>query len=422
MRSTRLELLRRIQRAYPADLWANHELAFELMESGQSAEAIRYFTAALALRPRNPGNYLNRGRALGDAGEVDAAIADYRQSLALAPQYAAAHHNLGLALKDKGQLDEAIAEFKEALRIKSDDAEAHHNLGVALTQKGQLDEAIAEFKEGLRIKSDDAEAHYSLGNALRNKGLVDEAIAEYREAIRIKKDYAEAHCNLGNALQRQGEFRAAREELRRGHELGSRNPRWPYPSAQWVRKCERLIELDGRLPGFLEGTFTPASPGEQMELAQLCQGYRKQYAAAARFYAEAFAEQPKLADDLSEWHRYNAACAAALAGCGQGKDADKLDDKERARLRRQTWDWLRADLGAWVRLLNQEPDKVRPVLLQRMRHWLQDPDFAGVRGSQALAKLPEAERQLWQKLWADTAEMLARTQTKTTTEKKADAK
>jgi hypothetical protein len=35
--------------------------------------------------------------------------------------------------------------------------------------------------------------------------------------------------------------------------------------------------------------------------------------------------------------------------------------------------------------------------MQRRQH---DPDFAGVRGD-ALAELPEAERQEWQKLWDD---------------------
>src|SRR5262249_30353670 len=98
MKPTRLELLRRAQRAYPADLWANHWLAVELRENGQPAEAIRYYTAALALRPDSPGLYLNRGVALHEADEVDAAMADYRQSLALAPEYAEAHTNLGLAL------------------------------------------------------------------------------------------------------------------------------------------------------------------------------------------------------------------------------------------------------------------------------------------------------------------------------------
>ena len=52
--------------------------------------------------------------------------------------------------------------------------------------------------------------------------------------------------------------------------------------------------------------------------------------------------EPKLADNLAAVHRYNAACAAALAACGQGNDADNLDGKECARLRGQALDWLRA--------------------------------------------------------------------------------
>ncbi len=119
MTTVRLDLLRRIQRAYPADLWANHVLASELMmNDAQPAEAVRYYTAALALRPDNPGFYLNRGNALEKAGEVDAAIADFRQAVAVAPEYAMAHRNLGNALQAKGLLDEAIAECREAIRLK----------------------------------------------------------------------------------------------------------------------------------------------------------------------------------------------------------------------------------------------------------------------------------------------------------------
>ena len=77
-------------------------------------------------------------------------------------------------------------------------------------------------------------------------------------------------------------------------------------------------------------------------------------------------------------------------------------------MRRQALDWLRADLDDWRRLLDKEPDKVRSVLIQQLRHWLDDPDFTGVRGPQALAQLPEAERRPWQNLWDDVANTLAR--------------
>jgi hypothetical protein len=41
-----------------------------------------------------------------------------------------------------------------------------------------------------------------------------------------------------------------------------------------------------------------------------------------------------------------------------------------------------------------------------LRHWQQVPALANVRDKEALAKLPDAERAAWQKLWADVAERL----------------
>ena len=108
-----------------------------------------------------------------------------------------------------------------------------------------------------------------------------------------------------------------------------------------------------------------------------------------------------VAEDLARGHRYNAACAAALAGCGQGQDAAGLDEKERARLRKQALDWLHADLGARRRLLEKGPEKARPAAAKTMQHRLGDADFAGVRGEAGLGKLPEAERPQWQKLWEE---------------------
>jgi hypothetical protein len=55
-----------------------------------------------------------------------------------------------------------------------------------------------------------------------------------------------------------------------------------------------------------------------------------------------------------------------------------------------------------------------------MRHRQQDPDLAGVRGD-ALPKLPEAERQEWQKLWDDVEAQRKRAAEKTLQSKPASA-
>src|SRR5262249_37490010 len=92
-----------------------------------------------------------------------------------------------------------------------------------------------------------------------------------------------------------------------------------------------------------------------------------------------------------------------------GKDAGKLDDRERARLRQQASTWLRADLASWRKHLAAAEVKLRPVVRKTMQHWLADTDFAGVRDPEALGKLPEAERQDWRKLWADVQDLWTRT-------------
>jgi tetratricopeptide (TPR) repeat protein len=379
---------------------AHNSLGVAVRDKGQLDEAIAEYQEALRLKKDHAMAHYNLGNALREKGRTDEAIAELREALRLKKDYPWAHCSLGVALRAKGQLDEAIAEYQEALRLKKDFPDARNILGAALGEKGRTDEAISEFREALRLKKDFPEAHRNLGVALRAKGQLDEAIAEYQEALRLKKDYPEAHCNLGNALKERGRFANALAALRRGHELGSKNPRWPYPSAQWVREAEQLVALESKLPKILSGEAQPADTAEQMVLAQLCQEHKKLYAAATRFYAEAFAAQPKLAEDLNAGNRYNAACAAALAGCGEGEDAGKLDEKERTRLRRQAQAWLRADLAQYAHIVEKGPTPGRAIVEQRLQHWQQDSDFVGVRGD-ALARLPEAERQEWHKLWAE---------------------
>ena len=63
-------------------------------------------------------------------------------------------------------------------------------------------------------------------------------------------------------------------------------------------------------------------------------------------------------------------------------------------------DWLRAGLKAYGQWMEKFV-WAYPVIAKRLQHWLKDDDFAGVRGDESLARLPEAERQQWQKLWQE---------------------
>jgi tetratricopeptide (TPR) repeat protein/tRNA A-37 threonylcarbamoyl transferase component Bud32 len=406
-----IEHYRQAIQCEPGMAGAHYNLGYALYGKGRVDEAIVYYRQAIRLDPRLAQAHYNLGLASRARGRLDEAIEHYRQAIRLDPGYARAHNNLGNALSGKGRLDEAIEHYREAIRLDPGYARAHNNLGTALDRKGQAEEAIVYYRQAIRLDPGYAQAHYNLGNALSDKGQVEQAIVYYRRAIQLEPRLAETHGVLGKALLRQGQFAQAREETRRCLDLlGPDHSLRPLVTRQ-LRQCEKLLELDEKLPAILEGKLQPAD-ADWLTLAQLCQQDKQFYAASARFSAEAFKKHPKLADDLEQQPRYHAACAAALAGCGAGRDAGKLDEQERRKWRQQALDWLRDDLAGWGRMLGKGNAQTRARVQQRLRHWQTDADLAGVREPAALAKLPVEEREGWQKLWTDVEALRKRTEPK----------
>ncbi len=127
----------------------------------------------------------------------------------------------------------------------------------------------------------------------------------------------------------------------------------------------------------------------------------KHFAAAARLWNEAIETDPKLAADREAQYLYDAACAAAMAGCTQAKDDPPPDAPARAKLRSQSLDWLKAELAAWVKFANSSQHQATAMAVQGIERWKKDPDLAGVRDADALAKLPEPEKQAWRGLWTE---------------------
>jgi hypothetical protein len=126
----------------------------------------------------------------------------------------------------------------------------------------------------------------------------------------------------------------------------------------------------------------------------------KHFAGAARLFTGSFRTAAKLAEDMRAQYRYDAACAAALAGAGQGADQPPPDEPAKARWRRQARDWLRADLAHWTQQAETGQPEARALVGRTLQHWRVDPDLAGIRDLAALAKLPEPERMDCQALWA----------------------
>jgi tetratricopeptide (TPR) repeat protein len=190
-----VRVLRKAQELYPGDFWINVELGMQLAD-GKTPDlegAIRFATAAVALRPRSFLANNTLFIAFNAKGLVDEAFGAYQKVIQCMPDstdaktLSSAYDSLG-ALGMRKSYDDAIAAYKMAVRLQPDWAMGHYDLGKALQAKGLLDEAIAAYKKVIRLQPNTGQYHFNLANALRDRGLLNEAIAAYKKGIRLTPD------------------------------------------------------------------------------------------------------------------------------------------------------------------------------------------------------------------------------------------
>jgi eukaryotic-like serine/threonine-protein kinase len=244
-KAAEIALLRQAQRKHRGDFWINEYLAGALMEAKPPRvdEAVSFYRAALAVRPRNAATLNNLGNALRRRRMLVDAVACFLKATELAPKFVLAHYNLGNARMSQGKLDEAIVCFRRAIEIsprgsryhthlgiafsrqrkwnqaiacmhkaiecQPDNVVAHSNLALNLVRQGKPVEAENWARKALALKRKFADAHNVLGMALHDQKKLDAAIASYRKAIELNPKFADAYSNLGNALQDQRKFQEA---------------------------------------------------------------------------------------------------------------------------------------------------------------------------------------------------------------------
>ena len=292
------------------------------------------------------------------------------------PTWRRSHNNIGILLSDTGKPAEALKAYEAALAIRqkladanptvtgfqSDLADSHNNIGVLLAN-GKPAEALKAYEAALAIQRKLAREHpespdfaSDLGGTLNNIAMID----------LDAKRFEEARVRLREAVEWQRKALASNpahpnyRQFLANHLTNLITPARGLGDAEGVAEAERelaklrdsdpaMVALDARLAAILKGDQQPKDNAERLRLAQ--RAYDKAlHATAARLWAEALEADPKLGDDRQAQHRYNAACAAALAGSRQGKDDPPPDEAARAKLRKQALDWLKAELSAWKRV------------------------------------------------------------------------
>jgi tetratricopeptide (TPR) repeat protein len=137
--------LRDAQRQYPTDLWITSTLAEWCRSCGQPDNAVRFYTAAVVLRPQNQHFVYCLGEALLNKGSPREAVAELSRVIEWNPNHVGALWSRGIAYSKLGQPDQVRDDFSRVLALGYRSPHAWYWRGWAYTHLGQWDKALADF-------------------------------------------------------------------------------------------------------------------------------------------------------------------------------------------------------------------------------------------------------------------------------------
>jgi tetratricopeptide (TPR) repeat protein len=449
-----VEYLRQAVDLDPTSVPSHHLIFRVLSNQGRHDEAINHLQRAIRFNPTAATLYTALGDSLQIKGRHAEALSQRRQAVALDPKNKNEQRKLRATLLQLGRADEARAAWGKALEDNPPEHDVWYGYAEFCLFIGQEDEylrarqtllsrfgtstdpivadrtaraclllpatedelrqtvALAERAAAIgrtRYKAIVSYFQFTLGLAEYRQGQFDRAITAMRgDASRVLGPAP--RLVLAMALHRSGQASEARKTLAEAILAYDWRANQASNQSSWVfhafrREAEHLIVPN--LPAFLEGKYQPEDNDERLALLGVCQ-FTNRYRALSRLYADAFAAAPVLAEDLRAGHRYHAAFAAALTGCGRGDAAD-IGETERSRWRKQAREWLLADLAACGRTLDHDPAAARSVVQRVLTNWREDPDLTCLRDPSELDRLAGDERKDWLALWAEVGAVFART-------------
>lgn len=151
---------------------------------GQPKDAIACYTTCIALQPKEPQPYLQRGVAYLRQHDYGRARADFDRVVALQPRNCDAYFNRALALKGLKRAKEAIADLDRALELNAPYTRVYFLRARLQEEAGDLAAAQKDRAEGLEREPADEQSWNARGFA-RLASDPDGALADFHKALAL---------------------------------------------------------------------------------------------------------------------------------------------------------------------------------------------------------------------------------------------
>jgi serine/threonine-protein kinase len=146
-------------------------------------EAIRYYQAAVAIRPKEAHGYFHLGSALCSSGRVDEGVEHYWRALDLEPDSTLIRFVLARALSSLGRHDEAIHHLQNAVGLNPNGALLRTNLGNSLEARGRHAEALGQYRQAAALDPNKLFTRNEVRRLLVQLGSAEEARVAWQAAL-----------------------------------------------------------------------------------------------------------------------------------------------------------------------------------------------------------------------------------------------
>jgi tetratricopeptide (TPR) repeat protein len=180
-------------------------------------EALVDFAKAIELAPDDAGNWMARGGARVDTGDLTGAKADFEKAKALDPKESGAAMGLGMVAITEGRFKDAVADLTEHLERDPKNAYVLSMRSLAYMKLSDLDHAIPDLNAIIDIhKTNDrflSDAYMNRGYIYYYRDNLGKAIENLDKSIAISPDNLPALRLRAEVRIKKQDFAAANEDI-----------------------------------------------------------------------------------------------------------------------------------------------------------------------------------------------------------------
>jgi tetratricopeptide (TPR) repeat protein len=190
-----------------------YNIAQVYFATGSHEEAIKHYSAAIAMDPNYSEYYNERGNIFLQLGRLEEASADYAKAIDLSPPYFEVFTNLGQCHRRMGSMREAVEAYSRALDLEPNQPLALLGRAKALEELGHAEAAIADYSAALVRDPSLWDAAASRGVLNYEAKRLHDSLADFNLAISITSEQGDLYQNRATVLSDLGMHREAVADL-----------------------------------------------------------------------------------------------------------------------------------------------------------------------------------------------------------------